>query len=79
MFWSMVQVDPIKIYLNLKIGLPPVLKAGSSGKSSIIIKITLNRLTLIFGFRYWKTPLFVSAFNLKIFFWGEGVLKKFRK
>jgi len=31
MFWSMVQVDPIKRYLNLKIGLPPVLKAGSSG------------------------------------------------
>ena len=27
----MVQVDPIQSYLNLKIGLPPVLKAGSSG------------------------------------------------
>jgi len=27
----MKQVDPIQSYLNLKIGLPPVLKAGSSG------------------------------------------------
>jgi hypothetical protein len=27
----MVQVDPIQSYLNLKIGLPTVLKAGSSG------------------------------------------------
>jgi hypothetical protein len=27
----MTQVDPIPSYLNLKIGLPPVLKAGSSG------------------------------------------------
>ena len=27
----MLQVDPIQSYLNLKIGLPPVLKAGSSG------------------------------------------------
>jgi len=32
MFWFMVQVDPMQSYLNLKIGLPPVLKAGSSGK-----------------------------------------------
>jgi len=31
MFWFMVQVDPMQSYLNLKIGLPPVLKAGSSG------------------------------------------------
>jgi len=29
----MLQVDPIQSYLNLKIGLPPVLKAGSSGNS----------------------------------------------
>jgi hypothetical protein len=28
----MLQVDPKQSYLNLKIGLPPVLKAGSSGK-----------------------------------------------
>jgi hypothetical protein len=28
----MLQVDPVQSYLNLKIGLPPVLKAGSSGK-----------------------------------------------
>jgi hypothetical protein len=28
----MLQVDPIQSYLNLKIGLPPVLKAGSSGR-----------------------------------------------
>jgi hypothetical protein len=27
----MLQVDPIQSNLNLKIGLPPVLKAGSSG------------------------------------------------
>ncbi len=27
----MLQVDPIQNYLNLQIGLPPVLKAGSSG------------------------------------------------
>jgi hypothetical protein len=27
----MLQVDPIQSYLNLKIGLPRVLKAGSSG------------------------------------------------
>jgi hypothetical protein len=27
----MVKVDSIQSYLNLKIGLPPVLKAGSSG------------------------------------------------
>jgi hypothetical protein len=32
MFWFMLQVDPIQSYLNLKIGLPPVLKAGSSGE-----------------------------------------------
>ncbi len=31
MFWFMLQVDPVQSYLNLKIGLPPVLKAGSSG------------------------------------------------
>jgi len=31
MFWFMVQVDQMQSYLNLKIGLPPVLKAGSSG------------------------------------------------
>ncbi len=28
MFWLMLQVDPIQSYLNLKIGLPPVIKAG---------------------------------------------------
>jgi hypothetical protein len=33
MFWFMLQVDPIQSYLNLKIGLPPILKAGSSGIS----------------------------------------------
>ncbi len=33
MFWFMLQNDPIQSYLNLKIGLPPVLKAGSSGSS----------------------------------------------
>ncbi len=27
----MLQVDPIKSYLNLKNGLPPVLKVGASG------------------------------------------------
>jgi len=31
MFWFMLQVDTIQRFLNLKIGLPPVLKAGSSG------------------------------------------------
>ncbi len=31
----MLQVDPIQSYLNLKIGLPPVLKAGSSGNIKI--------------------------------------------
>jgi hypothetical protein len=31
----MLQVDPIQSYLNLKIGLPPVLKAGSSGRSQM--------------------------------------------
>jgi hypothetical protein len=30
MFWFMVQVDSIQSYLNFKIGLPPVPKAGSS-------------------------------------------------
>ena len=34
----MLQVDPIQSYLNLKIGLPPVLKAGSSGKRSRLNK-----------------------------------------
>ena len=29
----MLQVDPIQSYMRLKIGLPPVLKAGSSGTS----------------------------------------------
>ena len=33
MFSFMLQVDPVQSYLNLKIGLPPVLKAGSSGTS----------------------------------------------
>jgi hypothetical protein len=32
MFWFMLQVDPIQSCLNSKIGLPPVLKTGSSGK-----------------------------------------------
>jgi hypothetical protein len=32
----MLQVDPVQSYLNLKIGLPPVLKAGSSGSLKII-------------------------------------------
>ncbi len=32
-FWFTLQIDPMQSYLNLKIGLPPVLKAGSSGKS----------------------------------------------
>ncbi len=31
MFLFTLQVDPVQSYLNLKIGLPPVLKAGSSG------------------------------------------------
>jgi hypothetical protein len=41
----MIQVGPIQSYLNLKIGLPPVLKAGSSGmfmgKKKEINKINL--------------------------------------
>ncbi len=32
-FWFMQQVDPIQSYLNLKIGLPPLLKAGFSSKT----------------------------------------------
>ncbi len=35
MFWFRQQVDPTQSYLNLKIGLPPVLKAGFSGKTLI--------------------------------------------
>jgi hypothetical protein len=36
----MLQVDPIQSYLSLKIGLPPVLKAGSSGsQGKMVIKI----------------------------------------
>jgi len=31
MFWFMLQVDPIQIYLQLKIGLPPILRVESSG------------------------------------------------
>jgi len=42
----MVQVDPLQSYLNLKIGLPPVLKAGSSGRSmqleAIFLKAFIN-------------------------------------
>ncbi len=37
----MLQVDPIQSFLNLKIGLPPVLKAGSSGIYNIKVKITI--------------------------------------
>jgi hypothetical protein len=40
MFWFMLQVDPIQSYLNLKIGLPPVLKAGSSG--NLLKKVRLK-------------------------------------
>jgi len=36
MFWFMLQVDPNQSYLNLKIGLLPVLKAGSSGSIKYI-------------------------------------------
>ncbi len=46
MFWFMLQVDPIKSYLNLKTGLPPVLKAGSSG--NVIKIISINQKN------YWK-------------------------
>ena len=38
----MVQVDPIQSYLNLKIGLPPVLKAGSSGRSKKRVLISIK-------------------------------------
>jgi len=33
----MLQVDPVKSYLNFKIGLTPVLKAGSSVKNLALI------------------------------------------
>jgi hypothetical protein len=39
MFWFMEQVDPVQSYLNLKSGLPPVLKAGSSGIWNIFQKL----------------------------------------
>jgi hypothetical protein len=46
MFRFMLQVDPIQSYLNLKIGLPSVLKAGSSGILNLflfeIIKLICN-------------------------------------
>ena len=35
-FWFMVHVDQIQSYLNLKIGLPPVLKAGSSSMKILV-------------------------------------------
>jgi hypothetical protein len=38
----MLQVDPIQSYLNLKIGLPPVLKAGSSGIKRILINYKVS-------------------------------------
>jgi len=38
MFWFFLQVGPIKSYLNLKIGLPPALKAGSSGSVNISVQ-----------------------------------------
>ncbi len=38
----MVQVDSIQSLLNLKIGLPPVLKAGSSGNEIKGIKKILR-------------------------------------
>ncbi len=39
----MLQVDPIQRYLNLKIGLPLVLKAGSSGIFNNKSIITINK------------------------------------
>ena len=34
----MLQVDQIQSYLNLKFGLPPALKAGSSGSVNISVQ-----------------------------------------
>jgi hypothetical protein len=42
MFWLMLQVDSIQSFLNLKIGLPPVLKAGSFGNEIKGIKKILR-------------------------------------
>ena len=41
MLLFIIQLDPIQSYFNLKIGLPPVLKAGSSGIYNIKVKITI--------------------------------------
>ena len=48
MFWFLLQVDPIQSYLNLKIGLPPVLKAGSSHRKNMFPqdKITVRSFTI---------------------------------
>jgi hypothetical protein len=56
MFRFMVQVNPIQSYLNLKIGLPPVLKAGSSGT-------LLNSLLKIFNIMYRSPNLFYNNLN----------------
>jgi hypothetical protein len=56
-FWFMLQVDPIQSYLNLKIGLPPVLKAGSSGMY-VLNEKNLNALWV---------PAILQAFEVDLF------------
>ena len=50
-------VGPIQSYLHLKMGLPPVLKAGSSGKQKLVnfkIKKKLKNLNIQSSFRFEK-------------------------
>ena len=73
----MLQNDPIQSYLNLKIGLPSALKAGSSGTLfDALFKIFMHRSPNLF---YNNLNSLINEFNkqkitsniILIIFWGD--------
>jgi hypothetical protein len=59
----MVQVDPIQSYLNLKIGLPPVLKAGSSGKFKKIQVSLLKKVLNFYNIKKFENTFLTWQFH----------------
>ena len=56
----MLQVDPIQSYLNLKIGLHPVLKAGSS---AIMLKNLIPYLIYVLKILNLKRKVTIKVFQ----------------
>ncbi len=65
----MLQVDPIQSYLNLKMGLLPVLKAGSSGMCHTYMHIVCACFSNKRGFGDWSTRRAILLVHLEF---GQG-------